>query len=61
MKRFNRPSAVVNLLNSYFGTVADVIHAHHGFIDKYIGDAVPSLSPAGLGRGAGVLRKLPPP
>jgi adenylate cyclase len=30
-------SAVVNLLNSYFGTVADVIHAHHGFIDKYIG------------------------
>jgi adenylate cyclase len=33
-------STVVNLLNSYFGTVADVIHAHHGFIDKYIGDAV---------------------
>jgi adenylate cyclase len=33
-------SAVINLLNSYFGTVADVIHAHHGFIDKYIGDAV---------------------
>ena len=33
-------SAVVNLLNSYFGAVADVIHAHHGFIDKYIGDAV---------------------
>src|SRR6187401_2571686 len=33
-------SAVVNLLNSYFGTVAEVIHAHHGFIDKYIGDAV---------------------
>jgi adenylate cyclase len=33
-------SAVVNLLNSYFGTVAGVIHAHRGFIDKYIGDAV---------------------
>ena len=33
-------SAVVNLLNSYFGTVAEVIHAHRGFIDKYIGDAV---------------------
>jgi len=29
-------SAVVNLLNSYFGTVAEVIHAHRGFI----GDAV---------------------
>lgn len=33
-------SAVVNLLNSYFGAVATVIHDHHGFIDKYIGDAV---------------------
>jgi adenylate cyclase len=33
-------SAVVNLLNSYFGTVAEVIHTHRGFIDKYIGDAV---------------------
>jgi adenylate cyclase len=33
-------SAVVNLLNSYFGTVAEIIHAHRGFIDKYIGDAV---------------------
>ena len=32
--------AVVNLLNSYFGTVAGVIHEHRGFIDKYIGDAV---------------------
>jgi adenylate cyclase len=33
-------STVVNLLNSYFGVVANVIHEHHGFIDKYIGDAV---------------------
>jgi adenylate cyclase len=33
-------SAVVNLLNSYFGAVATVIHAHRGVIDKYIGDAV---------------------
>ena len=33
-------SAVVNLLNSYFSEVATVIHEHHGFIDKYIGDAV---------------------
>ena len=33
-------SAIVNLLNSYFGAVAAVIHAHHGVIDKYIGDAV---------------------
>ncbi len=33
-------SAVVHLLNNYFGAVADVIHSHHGIIDKYIGDAV---------------------
>jgi adenylate cyclase len=33
-------SAVVNLLNSYFGVVAAVIHEHRGVIDKYIGDAV---------------------
>jgi adenylate cyclase len=33
-------SAVVNLLNSYFGVVATVIHEHRGFIDKYIGDAI---------------------
>jgi class 3 adenylate cyclase len=32
--------SVVNLLNSYFGVVASVIHQHHGFIDKYIGDGV---------------------
>lgn len=33
-------SAIVNLLNSYFGAVASAIHAHHGVIDKFIGDAV---------------------
>jgi adenylate cyclase len=33
-------SAIVHLLNRYFGTVADVIHSHNGVIDKYIGDAV---------------------
>jgi adenylate cyclase len=33
-------SAIVNLLNNYFTKVADVIHDHHGVIDKYIGDAV---------------------
>ncbi|WP_426418245.1 adenylate/guanylate cyclase domain-containing protein [Bradyrhizobium genosp. A] len=32
--------AVVHLLNNYFASVADVIHEHHGIIDKYIGDAV---------------------
>src|SRR5258706_3673300 len=33
-------SAMVNLLNSYFGAVAAVVHTHNGVIDKYIGDAV---------------------
>ncbi|MGY4287012.1 class 3 adenylate cyclase [Bradyrhizobium sp. LM2.7] len=33
-------SAVVHLLNNYFGAVANVIHDHRGIIDKYIGDAV---------------------
>ena len=33
-------TSVVNLLNSYFGAIASVIHAHNGFIDKYIGDGV---------------------
>ena len=33
-------SAVVHLLNNYFGAVANVIHGHRGIIDKYIGDAV---------------------
>jgi adenylate cyclase len=33
-------NSVVNLLNSYFGTIASIIHAHNGFIDKYIGDGV---------------------
>ena len=28
------------MLNSYFGAIASVIHAHNGFIDKYIGDGV---------------------
>ncbi len=31
---------IVNLLNRYFTNAADTIRAHHGIIDKYIGDAV---------------------
>jgi len=31
---------IVNLLNRYFTTAADTLRAHHGIIDKYIGDAV---------------------
>ncbi len=31
---------MVNLLNYYFTAVTDAIRAHHGIIDKYIGDSV---------------------
>ena len=32
-------------INSYLGRVSPVIRKHHGFIDKYIGDAVMALFP----------------
>ena len=56
-------SAIVNLLNSYFGAVAAVIHAHNGVIDKYIGDAVmafwcPPFSPGDNHAGDACLAAL---
>jgi adenylate cyclase len=33
-------AAMVRLLNTYFTAVADRIRAHHGILEKYIGDAV---------------------
>ena len=34
------PTAVVKLLNEYFGLMAQAVRAEHGIIDKYIGDSV---------------------
>jgi adenylate cyclase len=34
------PAAVADFLNGFFSTVTDVVFAHHGTIDKFIGDAV---------------------
>jgi adenylate cyclase len=34
------PEQVVRLLNNYLGTMADLIVAHHGTIDEFIGDAI---------------------
>lgn len=34
------PEALVGVLNRYFTVMTDIIEAHGGFVDKYIGDAV---------------------
>ncbi|MBV9870734.1 MAG: adenylate/guanylate cyclase domain-containing protein [Frankiaceae bacterium] len=34
-----RPTDVVDLLNRFFGIVVDVVEAHGGFINKFVGDA----------------------
>lgn len=46
------PTGAVRLLNQYFSLMAEPIRAHHGIIDKYIGDSVmafwgPPFSAAG--------------
>ncbi|HBB34844.1 MAG TPA: hypothetical protein DC064_24445 [Cyanobacteria bacterium UBA9273] len=38
--------ATFNWLNNYFNLVSSVVYNHHGFIDKYIGDAVIALFPS---------------
>ncbi len=35
-----RPSDVLNLLNRYFTRITNIIEAHQGVVDKYIGDEV---------------------
>lgn len=35
-----RPDELVNNLNRYFSVMVDIITAHNGFVDKYIGDAI---------------------
>jgi PAS domain S-box-containing protein len=39
------PQDNFNFLNAYLGRVSPIIREHHGFIDKYIGDAVMALFP----------------
>jgi class 3 adenylate cyclase len=39
------PQEVFDFLNSYLGQMEPIISEHHGFIDKYIGDAIMALFP----------------
>ena len=34
------PDDVVDMLNAYFARLIPVIFAHHGMVDKYVGDAI---------------------
>lgn len=34
------PAALVQALNTYFSAMTDIIEAHGGFVDKFIGDAI---------------------
>lgn len=38
-----KPKDILNLLNRYLSSMSDVIEAHDGAIDKYIGDAIMAL------------------
>jgi adenylate cyclase len=42
------PPAVAELLNGFFSTVTDVVFAHEGTVDKFIGDAVMAVFGAPL-------------
>ena len=37
------PQSVVKLLNNYLGSMADIIMAHSGIVDEFIGDAILAL------------------
>jgi len=39
------PQETFNFINSYLNQMAPIIEQHHGFIDKYIGDAIMALFP----------------
>jgi len=39
------PKEIFGMLNEWFGRIGPHVPAHHGFIDKYIGDAIMALFP----------------
>jgi len=55
------PEDNFNFINAYLGQMEPVIAQHHGFIDKYIGDAIMALFPSAndaLQAAIGMLKKL---
>ena len=48
------PKALLDVLNAYFTRVSECIHAHHGNIDKYIGDALMALFGVPIARESSV-------
>jgi len=42
------PAALVAMMNEYFSAMTDIIEAHGGFVDKYIGDAIVAVFGAPL-------------
>jgi len=39
------PETLVQLLNEYLSAQAEIVEAHHGYVDKYVGDAIMALFP----------------
>ncbi len=56
------PQDNFNFINTYFGKMSPIIYQYHGFIDKYIGDAIMALFPLGandaINSAIAMLKKL---
>jgi len=52
------PGEVVSLLNTYFTGMIEVISAHQGMVDKFIGDAIMALFGAPIRRGDDPLKAV---
>src|SRR5258705_3696245 len=46
------PEDLVDLMNGYLSAMTDIVEAHGGFVDKYIGDAIVAIFGAPIDEGA---------